>query len=119
MWVEQSNFEYLVSRLHATSTDTFYISEGKRQMPVDAQLWIALFRFGNYGKGTSAVQGAHSFGVSPGSVILVHKRVLSAVLRWNAEEMYWPSRSRRVQLGLVSAVRYGLRVCVGAVDGTT
>jgi len=47
------------------------------------------------------------------------RRVLSAVLRWDADEIRWPTAAVRESSGRALAERYGLRGCIGAVNGTT
>ena len=117
--VEASTFEYLVSRLDLTASDIFYPPSGRPQLSVRIQLAIALFQFGHYGNAASVIVVAQRFGVSPGTLVNATKRVLSAILRWEADEVRWPTAAERQAHARQSEERYGFRGCIGAVDGTT
>jgi len=117
--VEPSTFSHLVSRLDSTAADVFNPPSGRPQLSVRVQLAIALFRFGHYGNAASVLLVAQRFGVSPGTVINATRRVMSAILRWEAVEIRWPTAIERQACARESEERYGFEGCVGAVDGTT
>ena len=117
--VEKSTFDYLRARLDLTARDLFYSESGRPQLSVAVQLSISLYRLGHYGNGASVILIAQRFGVSPGTVVNATRRVLSAVLRWEADEIRWPTAAERESSGRASAERYGFCGCIGAVDGTT
>jgi len=52
-------------------------------------------------------------------VVNATRRVLSTILRWEADEIRWPTAAERESSGRASAERYGFRGFIGAVDGTT
>jgi len=117
--VEPSTFAYLVTRLDSTATDIFHRPSGRPQLSVRIQLAIAPFRFGHYGSGASALVVAQRFGVSPSTVVNATHRVLSAILRWEAGMIRWPTAVERQAHSRDSEERYGFKGCIGAVDGTT
>ena len=116
--VEPRTFAYLVSRLESSAVDFFHPPSGRSQLSVRLQLAIALFRFGHYSNVASVLLVAQRFGFSPGTVINATRRVMSDILRWEAEVMRWPTAIERQACARESEERYGFKGCVGAVDGT-
>ena len=117
--VDPSTFSHLVSRLDSTAVDVFHPPSGRPQLSVCVQLAIDLIRFGHYGNAASVLLRAQRFGVSPGTVLNAARRVMSAILRWEADEIRWPTAIERQACARESEERYGCEGCVGAVDGTT
>ncbi|CAK5267593.1 unnamed protein product, partial [Mycena citricolor] len=64
---------------------------GKRQLPVDRQLAIALFRFGHYGNSASVESIAQWAGVSAGMVVNATRRVIIALLDLHDTVIRWPN----------------------------
>jgi len=85
--VKKRTFDYLRARLDLTSTDLVYSKSGRPQLSVAVQLSTSLYRLGHYGNGASGILIAQRFGVSSGTVINATPRALSAVLRWEADEI--------------------------------
>ena len=64
------------------STDPVFTNQSRHpQMAVDRQLAITLFRFGHYGNAASLQRVADWAGVGKGTVLVVTRRVMTAVLR--------------------------------------
>ena len=62
---------------------------------------------------------AQRFGFSPVTLVNETKRVLSAILRWEADEFRWPTAAERQAHARQSEGRYGFTGCIGGVDGPT
>jgi hypothetical protein len=76
--VSASTFDSLVKKIE---DHWVFLSEGSaRQMPVDQQLAIALFRFGHFGNSASVESVAQWAGVSAGMVVNATRRVMVAFL---------------------------------------
>ena len=108
-----------MSRLDLTASDFFIRRPDGRNFPSVFSSQLVRFGFGHYGTAASVIAVAQRFGVSPGTVVNATKRVLSAILRWEAEEVRWPTASERQAHARQSEGRYGFTECTGAVDGTT
>jgi len=68
--------------LIAISSDPVFVSRSQHpQMAVDYQLAITLYRFGYYGNAASLQRVADWAGVGKGTVLVVTRRVMTAVLR--------------------------------------
>ncbi|KIK98009.1 hypothetical protein PAXRUDRAFT_824389 [Paxillus rubicundulus Ve08.2h10] len=67
------------------------------QMPVDAQLAIALYRFGHYGNAISTTMVALWAGIGYGMVWLVTNRIMTAVCweEFQRAALYWPTGAER------------------------
>jgi hypothetical protein len=72
-------FERLVKELE--NDPVFGNDSNHGQMPVEDQIAITLFRFGHSGNASGLQQVANWAGVGKGTIILVTRRVMTAVLR--------------------------------------
>ncbi|TBU27891.1 hypothetical protein BD311DRAFT_633920, partial [Dichomitus squalens] len=77
--VSPSTFDRLVLRL--ADDPIFSNNSENAQMSVETQLAIALWRFGRYGNAAGLQQVANWAGCGKGTVDLVTRRVMTAVLR--------------------------------------
>lgn len=77
--VNPSTFDRLVARLEADPV--FANNSDNAQMPVEEQVAIALYRFGHYGNAASLQEVANWAGCGKGTVDLVTRRVMTAILR--------------------------------------
>ncbi len=84
--ISPSTFDRLVAWL--ADDPTFTNNSENGQMPVETQVAIALWRFGQYGNGTSLQQAANWAGCGKGTVDLVMRRVMTAVLHSSFLEEY-------------------------------
>jgi len=116
---EPRTYAYLVSRLESSAIDFFHPPSAWSHVSVRLQLALALFRFGHYSNAASVLLVAQRFGVSAGTVINATRRDMSDILRWEAEEIRWPTAIERQACARESEERYGFEGCVGAVDGNT
>ncbi|KAF5346002.1 hypothetical protein D9758_013848 [Tetrapyrgos nigripes] len=93
--VSPYTFDRLVERIQNDTIFTNHSSNG--QMPVADQLAIALYRFGHYGNAAGLDAVRRWAGVGKGTVVLVTKRVLAALLRSDmlAENLCMPTEEER------------------------
>ncbi|KAH8795967.1 hypothetical protein DL96DRAFT_1419279, partial [Flagelloscypha sp. PMI_526] len=72
----------------------FHSSSQNRQIPVEEQLAIGLYRFGHYGNGASTLKVALWAGVGYGTVVKVTRRILTAFCRegFRAAATQFPGR---------------------------
>lgn len=77
--VSPYTFDRIVNRL--IGAPVFFNSSSNRQMAVEDQLAITLYRFGHYGNAAGLDKIAKWAGCAKGTVLLVTRRVLSAILR--------------------------------------
>jgi len=117
--VEPGTFSHLVSRLESTAACVLLPLPGRPQLSVRVQLALSLFWFGHYGSAASVLVVTQRFGASSGTVINKTQRVMSAILRWEAEEIHWTTAIERQACARESEERYRFEGRVGAVDGTT
>ena len=66
-----------------------------RQMPVEHQLTIALFRFGHFGNAASVESVAQWAGCSAGMVVNATRRVIEAFLTFHDDIIHWPSSEEK------------------------
>ncbi len=85
-----ASFYALVSELKGA--DVFHNQSNNTQMPVEKQVLIALKRFGAYGNGISSHDVAEWAGIGYGTIDLITRRVIIAVLDTNlrARHIRWP-----------------------------
>ncbi|KAI0737910.1 hypothetical protein C8Q80DRAFT_1073008, partial [Daedaleopsis nitida] len=77
--VTPATFDCLVDRL---SDDPVFGNNSRNpQMPVEVQVAITLYRFGHYGNAAGLQQVADWAGCGKGTVELVTRRVMTAILR--------------------------------------
>jgi hypothetical protein len=84
--------------LAALQTDPVFQNQSNApQMNVDAQLAIALYRFGHYGNAISTTMVALWAGVGYGTVRLITHRVMTAVCRaeFRRAALYWPNEEEK------------------------
>ncbi|KAF8191116.1 hypothetical protein K438DRAFT_1675946, partial [Mycena galopus ATCC 62051] len=88
-------FDKLVNKL--TDDAVFSNNSDNGQMPVEDQVAIALFRFGHSGNAASLQKVANWAGVGKGTITLVTRRVMTAVLRpeFMAEAVHMPTVSEK------------------------
>ncbi len=84
--VTPTTFDRLVARLQADPV--FANNSDNAQMPVEEQVAIALYRFGHYGNAASLQEVANWAGCGKGTVDLVTRRVMTAILRSDFLEEY-------------------------------
>ncbi len=92
-----------------------------RQMPVEHQLAIALFRFGHFGNAASVESVAQWAGCSAGMVVNATRRVIEAFLTFHDDIIHWPSSEEKKQqegLGVEAASCAAWRDGWLFVDGT-
>ncbi|KAJ6534890.1 hypothetical protein B0H19DRAFT_1322962 [Mycena capillaripes] len=90
-------FDKLVEKLEGDRV--FANNSHNPQMPVEDQLAITLFRFGHSGNATSLQKVANWAGVAKGTVTLVTRRIMEAVLRpeFMAEAVCMPTAPEKEQ----------------------
>ncbi|KDQ52057.1 hypothetical protein JAAARDRAFT_139205 [Jaapia argillacea MUCL 33604] len=77
--VSPTTFDRVVSMIE--SDPIFSNNSQNAQIPVETQLAITLYRFGHYGNAAGLQQVANWAGVAKGTVELVTRRVITAILR--------------------------------------
>lgn len=84
-------FDVLVPTLQ--DDPVFHNQSNLPQMPVDAQLAIALYRFGHYGNAISTKLVALWAGIGYGTVRFITQRVMKAICsdRFRRSALYWPT----------------------------
>jgi hypothetical protein len=88
-------FDQLVIKL---AGDPVFANDSQNaQMPVETQLAVALFRFGHSGNAASLQKVANWAGMGKGTITLVTRHVMAAVLRtgFMAEAVHMPTESER------------------------
>ncbi|KAK9481950.1 hypothetical protein V1527DRAFT_448128, partial [Lipomyces starkeyi] len=87
-------FDLFVERL--SSTDVFS-NMTARQVSVERQLAVTLYRFGHYGNGASMFEVSIWSGMGVGTIVNCTKRVLSAIFTSGLEQeaIRWPSPAER------------------------
>ena len=89
------SFDALVSELKGA--DVFYNQSNNTQMPKERQVLITLKRFGAYGNGISLHDVADWASIRYGTVDLITRRIIIAVLDTNLRACYirWPIGEER------------------------
>ncbi|KAJ7080913.1 hypothetical protein B0H15DRAFT_786879 [Mycena belliarum] len=77
--VSPSTFDALVTALQ--NDPIFFKNSNRPQLPVDQQVAVTLYRFGHDGNAASIQSVANRAGLGKGTVHLITRRVLTAVLR--------------------------------------
>jgi hypothetical protein len=77
--ISPSTFDRIIEQI--LDDPVFSNNSPNGQLPIDEQLAITLYRFGHDGNGASLQQVANWAGVGKGTVTLVTRRVMTAVLR--------------------------------------
>ncbi|KAL7268896.1 hypothetical protein RUND412_008462 [Rhizina undulata] len=93
--MEPETFNHLVSIL--SSHHIFQNDSAAPQIEPELHILVALRRFGTYGNVALVDTISHWVGVGTGTIELITKRVMIAVLESNlqAEYIYWPSLTER------------------------
>jgi hypothetical protein len=88
-------FDVLVSVLQ--DDPVFHSESNVPQMPVAAQVAIALYRFGHYGNAISTKLVALWAGIGYGTVRLITQRVMKAICsgRFRRAALYWPTADEK------------------------
>ncbi|KAI5777311.1 hypothetical protein EDC01DRAFT_624108, partial [Geopyxis carbonaria] len=88
--VSSSTFDILLAKVG--SNPVFNDDNSRRkQLPVNMQLAIALYRFGHNGSASTVEHVAQWSGVSAGMVVKATRRVMKAVLALHDEVIKWPT----------------------------
>ncbi len=93
--VSPYTFDRVVARL--ASDLVFHNESDYAQMPVEEQVAITLYRFGHYGNGASLQEIANWAGCGKGTVDLVTRRVMTALLRpdFLEENIRYPTQEEK------------------------
>ncbi|KAI0045771.1 hypothetical protein FA95DRAFT_1618110 [Auriscalpium vulgare] len=93
--VTPSTFDKLLDRI--CNDPVFSNNSANAQMPVENQLAITLWRFGHHGNASSQLRTARWAGCGVGTVSLVTRRVMTAILRRDFMEqaVRWPTRAEK------------------------
>ncbi|KAJ6538040.1 hypothetical protein B0H19DRAFT_1270411 [Mycena capillaripes] len=118
--VSPSTFDQLVGTL---SDDPVFTNDSRNgQMPIEKQLAIVLFRFGHSGNAAGLQKVANWAGVGKGTVTLVTRRVLTAILHHDfmadAVRMPTPAEKEKAKDWVESHSCKGWRDGWCLVDGT-
>jgi len=90
----------------------------KKQYAVQLQLLVFLNRIGSEGAEGNSKKLANFFGISPGTVRNITKRVTKAILSLKEEVIIWPKSSHREAMKTEIKILYGFQNCIGIIDGT-
>lgn len=113
--VSRSQFVHLVNLIKGD--EVFATASVHRQIAVDLQLAIVLFRLGSSGSSASVRKICTVFGVSDGGILAnITERVFKAILRLMPRYIYWPDAAERQQI--VERTFEELPHCVGYIDGS-
>ncbi len=77
--VSPSTFDALIARL--SDDPVFFNNSQNDQIPVEQQITVVLYRFGHYGNAAGLARVAEWSGFGKGTVLLITRRVLTAILR--------------------------------------
>ena len=93
--VNPSTFDALVSAIE--DDPVFMNNSNNSQMPVEEQLAITLYRFGHDGNASGLQAVANWAGVGKGTVALVTRRVMAAILRpeFMKDAVRWPMEEEK------------------------
>uniref|UniRef100_A0A0K8VC70 Putative nuclease HARBI1 n=1 Tax=Bactrocera latifrons TaxID=174628 RepID=A0A0K8VC70_BACLA len=95
----------------------FNKAHSSKQIPVDLQLAIVLYRLGSCGEGAALKKIATLFGVGDGGTLsIITKRVFSAILRLRDSFLFWPNETERSEI--VHATYSEMPFCIDYIDGT-
>jgi hypothetical protein len=98
--------------------DVFKNESNNEQMETKKQLAVTLYRFGHYGNGASVLDVASTFGIGEGTIILITKRVVTAILSLAPQFIVWPTAEERREHALKIERLSGFPNVVGCLDGT-
>ncbi|XP_034486475.1 protein ANTAGONIST OF LIKE HETEROCHROMATIN PROTEIN 1-like [Drosophila innubila] len=111
--VSRNQFAKLVYLIKGDKVFARY-SASHRQMPIELQLAIVLFRLGSSGGNASVRKIGEIFGVgNGGTVVKITERMFTAILRLMPQYIYWPDVVERQQL--VERTFQELPHCVGYI----
>lgn len=112
--VKWHNFEHILNLIK--DDEVFKGPNSWKQIPVDIQLIIVLYRLGCCGEGSSIGKVAKFFGVGDGGTIAtITRRVFKAILRLKNKFLYWPDKKERSEI--IAKTAFELPQCIGYVDG--
>ncbi|KAL7739311.1 hypothetical protein ACLKA6_002649 [Drosophila palustris] len=112
--VSKYQFANMVNLIKA---DEVFSTAGIRQIPVDLQLAIVLFRLGSSGSSASVRKICTIFGIGDGGTLAkITDRVFTAILRLMPKYIQWPNVAERQQL--VERTFEELPHCLGYIDGS-
>ncbi|KAM8702541.1 hypothetical protein ACLKA7_005657 [Drosophila subpalustris] len=112
--VSKYQFANMVNLIKA---DEVFSTAGIRQIPVDLQIAIVLFRLGSSGSSASVKKICTIFGIGDGGTLAkITDWVFTAILRLMPKYIQWPNVAERQQL--VERTFEELPHCLGYIDGS-
>lgn len=88
------------------------------QAPVEAQLLVALYRFGAHGNAAAVARVASRFAIGDGTVILYTERIIEAIVVLFDQFVTWPNHIERESISTRIEALCGFPDCLGFLDGT-
>ena len=114
--MDKTTFEKI---LHLIKDDpVFHSRSNRKQASVREQAALAFYRLGKNGTGASYLDVAIAKGFGKGTVPLYTKRVITALLNLRDRFLRFPDATERMRIASRIESRFGLKGCVGSVDGT-
>lgn len=98
--------------------EVFKSNSRNKQKPVWIQLLVVLRRLGGNGNGNSVGRSSRLAGIGAGTVQLFTNRVFTAILSLEKQVVTWPNAEERIRISGRFDRKYGLKGCVGIIDGT-
>ncbi|CAO3617629.1 unnamed protein product [Mucor hiemalis] len=95
-----------------------YKGVGRRQLPCDVQLMIALDRFGCDGRDASYGFVSERYGISEGEVATIMTRFIKVILHLSKDYLTWPTGDRKKEIIEDHRKRSGFTGCIGFIDGS-
>lgn len=98
--------------------EVFKSKSNHKQKSVWIQAMVVLRRFGGNGNGNSLGRSSRLAGIGVGTVCSYTKRVMTAILSLENDMISWPDDDERRAIAERFHRNYGLKGCVGIIDGT-
>jgi len=117
MRVSRETFQFILRSIENHAV--FKNNSKNKQLAVEDQLSIAMWRFGRCGNGASVMDTSSRFGVSEGMVHKATKRVITAILSLESQYLPWYSTSEKNAMKNRIYNESGFEDCVRFLDGTT
>jgi len=117
MRVSRDAFRFILNQIQ--DRQVFMNRSFNKQLPVQDQLSVALYRFGRYGNGASVRDVSAHFGLGEGTVDLVTNRVIDAIMSFAAKYIRWYTSSEKEEVKRRIENDTGFPNCLGFLDGTT
>lgn len=115
--VSRDAFDFVLQSVK--SHPAFHSNALNKQLPVELQLQIALFRFGRFGNAASLKDIERTFGVSEGTIVNATRRVMDAILSLEDKYLRWYTAEESADMKQRIRQKVGFRHCLGFLDGTT